>query len=160
VYRVAWSPHVGHFLASACGDGTVRIWDTRQRLTTTMFRLPTEILTVDWNKYQPGILLTGGVDKELRVWDVRMPTKPQIILPGHQYAIRRAKWSPHSPTLCASASYDMTVRLWDTQSKAMPLRMMYEAHTEFVLGLDFSLFTPRLMVTSSWDESAHLWNIM
>lgn len=84
----------------------------------------TEILSLDWNKYRPFVLATGGVDKTIRVWDCRM-VKPgetgqvggacEMQLPGHEYAVRKVNWSPHRPDIISSASYDMTCRVYVVQ---------------------------------------------
>ena len=81
----------------------------------------TEILTMDWNKYRPWVIASGGVDKQIKVWDCRMiklgGTEPQVgglcenTLLGHEYAVRKIEWSPHRPDFLASASYDMTCRV-------------------------------------------------
>lgn len=85
----------------------------------------TEVLSLDWNKYRPWIIATGGVDKTIRVWDCRMvkPSGPspdaqenvggqcENQIPGHEFAVRKVQWSPHRPELLASASYDMTCRV-------------------------------------------------
>lgn len=82
----------------------------------------TEVLTFDWNKYQPYVLATGSVDKLIKVWDCRMvksgvATGPQVggtnlrELRGHEYAVRKVQWSNYSGDILASASYDMTCRV-------------------------------------------------
>ena len=89
-----------------------------------------EILSLDWNKYRPFTLASGGVDKVVKVWDCRMVKVPppgalpvqepmqevggacEVVLSGHEYAIRKIQWSPHRPDLLASASYDMSCRMW------------------------------------------------
>ena len=82
----------------------------------------TEVLSFDWNKYQPYVLATGSVDTMIRVWDCRMvksgaATGPQVggtnlrELRGHEYAVRKVQWSNYSGDLLASASYDMTCRV-------------------------------------------------
>lgn len=63
-----------------------------------------EILSCDWNKYNEYILVTGSVDKTLRIWDLRQPDRPRQILRGHNYAIRRVKFSPHHENIVASCS--------------------------------------------------------
>lgn len=88
-----------------------------------------EILSLDWNKYRPFTLASGGVDKAVKIWDCRMvkipapgaPAVPEpvqevgggveIALSGHEYAIRKVQWSPHRPDVLASASYDMSCRM-------------------------------------------------
>jgi len=87
----------------------------------------TEVLSLDWNKYRPWTLVTGGVDKTIRVWDCRMiKIGPAAVstsaqenvggqcenqLPGHEFAVRKVRWSPHRPDVLASASYDMSCRV-------------------------------------------------
>jgi peroxin-7 len=82
----------------------------------------TEILSVDWNKYRQFVLATGGVDRDIKVWDCRMiklglnagPSVGGLCetrLPGHEYAVRKVQWNPHAADILASASYDMTCRV-------------------------------------------------
>ena len=88
-----------------------------------------EILSFDWNKYRPLTLASGGVDKNVRIWDCRMVKIPppgvppvqepvqevggicELALSGHEYAIRKVQWSPHRADVLASASYDMSCRM-------------------------------------------------
>eukprot|EP00441_Pelagodinium_beii_P011707 CAMPEP_0197682110 /NCGR_PEP_ID=MMETSP1338-20131121/95987_1 /TAXON_ID=43686 ORGANISM="Pelagodinium beii, Strain RCC1491" /NCGR_SAMPLE_ID=MMETSP1338 /ASSEMBLY_ACC=CAM_ASM_000754 /LENGTH=71 /DNA_ID=CAMNT_0043263535 /DNA_START=1 /DNA_END=213 /DNA_ORIENTATION=+ len=48
-----------------------------------------EILTVDWNKYNEFMVVTGSVDKTIRTFDLRNLTQPVQVLHGHQLAVRR-----------------------------------------------------------------------
>lgn len=80
-----------------------------------------EVLSIDWNKYRPLTLASGGVDKVVNVWDCRM-IKPgelnqvggarETQLFGHEYAVRKVQWSPHRAEVLATASYDMTCRVF------------------------------------------------
>lgn len=118
-------------------DGTIKIFDLRRPAQTTglnpplatpALTIPTsggEVLSIDWNKYRPWLIASGGVDRSVRVWDCRMvkPTEGDVLtsgavggtcendLRGHEYAVRKAQWSPHRPDLLASASYDMSCRV-------------------------------------------------
>ena len=42
-----------------------------------------QVLCCDWCKYNDCLLVTGGVDKALRVWDVRKPHQEVTVLLGH-----------------------------------------------------------------------------
>merc|ERR550514_450884 len=72
-----------------------------------------EILTVDWNKYNEFQVITGSVDKTLRVFDIRNLTAPVQVLHGHQLAVRRVKSHPHNESQLVSVSYDMSINVWD-----------------------------------------------
>jgi peroxin-7 len=63
-----------------------------------------EILTCDWNKYNEFILISGSVDKTIKIWDVRNTTREVGTLKGHSYAVRRVKCSPHGENILASCS--------------------------------------------------------
>ncbi|CAL8581940.1 peroxisomal targeting signal 2 receptor [Xanthoria parietina] len=74
---------------------------------------PSEALTHDWNKYRPQLIAAAGVDRLVRVFDIRNPSQgPVAVLPGHGYAVRKVAWSPHLGDVLLSASYDMTCRVW------------------------------------------------
>lgn len=132
-----------------------------------------EVLSTDWNKYRPMTLATSSTDRVIKTWDLRSSMQPgqpreapaSTVLVGHMYAVRDVAWSPHQASVLASASYDMTARIWNvddaqhvgpTPVLSTP-RFVYTGHTEFVVGVGWSLFEPGLIGSASWDMSTHLW---
>ena len=63
-----------------------------------------EILSCDWNKWNEFQLVTGSVDKTVKVWDIRNPSQEVRTLRGHSYAVRRVKCDPHNEHMIASSS--------------------------------------------------------
>lgn len=71
--------------------------------------------------------------------------------------------------MLATASYDMTARIWGVSSSAAgpaphaamgqgaQLLRIHDAHTEFVVGLDWSLFEQGAIATGAWDQQVHFW---
>ncbi|EJD34492.1 WD40 repeat-like protein [Auricularia subglabra TFB-10046 SS5] len=185
VYQAAWSPHMPGVLASVSADGTLKIFDLRAPFAAlpstpapsapknpnpASFAPPPvplaqaalsvaahagEVLSMDWNKYRPWVLATGGVDRAIKVWDCRNLQQAREDGPpmlGHEYAVRRVAWSPHRADVLASASYDMTARVW----QGGVLRSIHDKHTEFVAGCAWSLFEEGLLATCAWDGRVHL----
>lgn len=101
------------------------------------------------------------MDKTIKIWDLRNTSAPVSNLCGHGYAVRRAKFSPHSGNVVGSVSYDMSMRIWTIEpGKTMAIcRTIHNDHSEFVLGMDFSLFNPGFVATCAWDEKIHFLHI-
>jgi len=190
IYQALFSPHTPDTIATCSTDGTIKIFDLRQAMPTpppsnlggaaqrtspaalVVPAHPTEILSIDWNKYRPWIIASGSVDRTVKVWDCRnvksggmgsnMATEVgglcEITLPGHEYAVRKVQWSPHRADIIASASYDMTCRVWSTMPSAHQpaLRAIHDQHTEFVAGCAWSLYDEGMLASCSWDHSVHL----
>lgn len=200
VYNSLFSPHSPDTLASCSSDGLLKIWDLKQvgsssalptgvtpapaeRASLTIPAHPTEVLSLDWNKYQPNIIATASVDRSVRIHDLRMASSSSstsmaamdaagrsciATLLGHDYAIRRVAWSPHHADVLATSGYDMTARTWRIDGlaqiglsppgtgMAIPrCTDVYDSHQEFVLGLGWSLFEPGVLATASWDHEVH-----
>lgn len=165
--EASWNPREAGLLAVACGDGSVRVFDGRtgsvvQRVDGAH---QGETLCVDWNKYDSAILATGSVDQQVKIWDLRSPNlalpttqtlpAPQVNISGHYRAVKRVKFSPFHRSHLASCGYDMTVRFWTTDSLVPAVRSAYTQHTEFVLGLAYSLKRPDILASCSWDDTVH-----
>ena len=135
---------------------------------------PAEALCLDWCKYNDALLAVGSVDRCVRLIDVRRgggsspspltapsPSQSPVVaaLHGHAYAVRRVAFSPHQEAVLASASYDMTVRLWDAAAPGEPLVKVWDHHSEFAVGLDFSTLVRGRMASCGWDDAAFVWSV-
>ncbi|GAC73003.1 peroxisomal targeting signal type 2 receptor [Moesziomyces antarcticus T-34] len=198
VYACAFSPHSPDLLATACGDGHLRLFDLRQPAAQPTATVPVggEVLCLDWNKYRPMTIATGSTDRVIKTWDLRNAVSkppgamaspldvatPLAAILGHEYAVRKVAYSPHAPQLLASASYDMTARIWDADAAALSgppgvvqpppqpgqgpnaaaagaMRKIHDTHTEFVVGVAWSLFQDGLVASTAWDSETHLWGV-
>ncbi|KAK9866651.1 hypothetical protein WJX84_002150 [Apatococcus fuscideae] len=158
VYGAVWNPAHGDVFASCSGDCTLKVWDLRQPHPT--LNIPAhqhEVLSTDWCKYNDCVLATGSVDKSIKIWDIRSPQREVTSLQGHTWAVRRVLFSPHAENVLASCSYDMTVRLWDVAAPEDALLQVWEHHTEFAVGIDFSMLSEGLLASTGWDEMVVAW---
>ncbi|BGP07560.1 hypothetical protein JCM10049v2_003398 [Rhodotorula toruloides] len=100
------------------------------------------------------------------------PNTTIATLLGHEYAVRRVAWSPHSSALLATGSYDMTSRIWSVAAAGgggqvggfsaqggmgARIERVWDRHTEFVVGVAWSLYEEGLVASCSWDQEVHLW---
>ncbi|GAA5990791.1 hypothetical protein JCM10908_000016 [Rhodotorula pacifica] len=156
VYSALFSPSQPSIIASCSSDGSLKIWDTRiplppssssaaaagqPALANAQLTIPahvgSEILDLDFNKYDPNLIATASVDRSVKVHDLRaaasssssvpppgsaiphvVPNATVATLLGHEYAVRRVAWSPYRRDLLATASYDMTSRIWSVDPAA------------------------------------------
>lgn len=72
--------------------------------------------------------------------------------------MRRVQFSPHAESVLASCAYDMSVKLWDYRAPEDALLRSWDHHTEFAIGLDFSLLREGLMASAGWDEWTCVWH--
>ncbi|KAH9939287.1 WD40 repeat-like protein [Epithele typhae] len=102
---------------------------------------------------QPNALVvSGGCDKELRVWDVKSGYCIYT-LRGHTSTIRCLKVL-HGRPVAVSGSRDRTLRVWDIQRGRL-LRVL-EGHTQSVRCLDAC---GRRVVSGSYDCTCRVWDV-
>lgn len=152
VLSLDWNKYRPMTIATGSTDRGVKVWDLRRAGVPTMTSSPGEMPK------------TFGQDGTM-----------VAALLGHEYAVRKVAWSPHAASILCSASYDMTARIWDVdaaqqsalgggamgarfgQQGAGGLKMVHDAHTEFVVGAAWALFQEGLIATCAWDCETHLW---
>lgn len=129
VLAVAWEPG-GNRIASAGGDGVVRVWDADRTQTLLTYRghawlfekvnwLP-KIYAIAWSP--EGLrLASAGDGKKVYVWDA---TTGQTITvyEGHSGMLSNVfalAWSPNGKRIasaCSTAGFDKTVHVWNVKT--------------------------------------------
>ena len=135
VAGLAWNePDI---LYSASWDHSVRRWDLETGTCTQSLSKSNALYTVAASR---DLVLCGGSDWVVRVWDVR--AKPSDgraaelkFFAGHKGWVSQVAWCPEREHVFASASHDGTVRLWDTRGSS-PLHAV-QAHEGKALCLSW-----------------------
>ncbi|EER05845.1 Peroxisomal targeting signal 2 receptor, putative [Perkinsus marinus ATCC 50983] len=150
IYACSWSPRNASWLATVGGDAKVCLHDVKAgNQTAPSIVIPHahdgEILSCDWNKYADSVIVTAGVDRVVRSWDLRNPSAPLVTMAGHELAVRRVKCHPHNSRTVISGGYDMAVFVWDLEANSAQGHLVdrFDHHSEFVYGVDLSLFTSK-----------------
>ena len=116
VHDIAWGgPDV---FASASADGSVRVFDLRDKDHSTIIYENPEIgvplLRLGWNKQDPRYMATFGMDsKTVAIIDIRFPTLPVAELKRHASSVNTLAWAPHSSCHICSAGDDAQALIWD-----------------------------------------------
>jgi len=106
---VLYSPD-GRYIASACFDKSVRIWDGRTGKFIAVLRAHVQaVYQVCWSS-DSRLLVTSSKDSTIKVWDV---TTGKMLhdLPGHADEVYAVDWSPDG-ALVASGGKDRVLKIW------------------------------------------------
>jgi WD40 repeat protein/serine/threonine protein kinase len=159
VTHIRFSPG-GRTFATACKDGTVRLWDaaTRNELRLLGESSKDGIYSLD---YEPGgkRLATGGQDGTVRIWDIETGALLKALPRGAEtiYALR---YSPDGRILAAGEGFPPwemaesmrgkgVIRLWDSASGKLVRTL--RGHFQNVMGVAFSPDGKTLAsVSGSW----------
>lgn len=104
-----------------------------------------------WGQPNP-IVVSGGCDKRLRVWDV-VSGRCIYVLEGHTSTIRCIRVL-HNRPVAVTGSRDATVRVWNIQEGRL-LRVL-QGHHQSVRCLDVC---GNRVVSGSYDTTCRVWNV-
>ncbi len=146
-------------IAVASGDGNIRIFDLKTLLEKKVFvghQLSSNVV-----RFSPDgkLLLTGGRDAHLNIWQVENYELIKSI-PAHEWAIYDIAYSPDS-NLFATASRDKTLKIWDSKTFQL-LKVInkegYDGHQFSVNKLLWSTFY-NYLISAGDDRDIIIWEV-
>ncbi len=169
----------GRLILTRSGPNSVRLWDTATGQQVRTLSGHADTITSAVFSSDSRFVLTGSDDKTARLWDVETGQTTRIFSDaGVQSGITSVAFSPAGREILTD-SWDLIIRLWDISTGHL-LRSFEQRSGNFsaekaraaaaqreMLGRNLKddhstsvAFSPdgRRVVTSSWDNSAELWD--
>ncbi|KAK2630569.1 hypothetical protein QTJ16_001389 [Diplocarpon rosae] len=119
IYGICWSEINENHVATASGDGSVKIFDITDSTGSAIMNYHEhnkEVYCVAWNLVAKDNFISSSWDGTIKLWS---PTRSfsQITLPTHSCTYSSA-FSPHSPSIISSVSSDSHLRVYDIRTPA------------------------------------------
>jgi sperm-associated antigen 16 protein len=147
----------GSRLATASGDGTVKIWDLATQECVATFRDHKKSVWSCDMHWGGDFLLTGSLDHTARVFDLNAgPSKRcRTVLRGHTDSVNYACVQPGT-NHAATASGDKTVCMWD-----MRTGHAIQTFTGHRAAVEHVCFAPggEMLASTDSDGSVRLWDV-
>ncbi|KAI6887787.1 WD40 repeat-like protein [Hortaea werneckii] len=132
------------FIVSACDDGFIGLWDPRAKAAMDFLEVEGQYPVTAVALGEAGNeVFSGGIDNEIKVWDLRMH-KVAYTLQGHTDTVTSVAVSPDSQSLL-SFSHDGTARTWDIRPFA-PENRLINTFDGAQVGLEKNL------IRACWDS--------
>jgi eukaryotic-like serine/threonine-protein kinase len=151
VIDVAFSPD-GTRLASAHGDGSVRVWDVARRAQLAVFRAHEKsvfrlVYSPDGRK-----IATASEDMTARLWDAS--TLSTLAVLKHHGIVYALAFNPEGSRLATGCS-DNIVHLWDTETFDEMIEL--RGHSSYVHAVAFSP-DGTMLASGSGDFTVRIWD--
>lgn len=153
VTSVAFHP-IFSVLASACEDGSIKIWDWELgELERTLKAHTKSVVDLDFGGSKGQIYLAScSSDLTIKLWDPLSDYANIRTLTGHDHTISSVRFIP-SGTHLVSASRDKTIRIWDVTS-GYCVRTIY-GHSDWIKSVCPSIDGSYLL-SCGIDQSARI----
>eukprot|EP00397_Hematodinium_sp_SG-2012_P046562 GEMP01052654.1.p1 GENE.GEMP01052654.1~~GEMP01052654.1.p1 ORF type:complete len:335 (+),score=29.33 GEMP01052654.1:124-1128(+) len=160
VYDTTWSEDNEFVLASAQGDGTIKLFDINHPHgpICSLEEHKNEVYSVDWNLNMRHLIASASWDFSVKVWDTQKLLSVRTYR-SHQAVAYASIWSPHHPATLASVAGDGRLNICDVNVPGEGPINSVVAHQYEVLAVDWSKYNEFQLITGSVDRTLRGWDL-
>lgn len=106
------------------GKDTVHLIEQQSWIAHTLFGdTPAEVWSADFatDTSNGSVILSGGDDAKLKLWDLRSTTRPMQVLQHFEAGVTVVSTDPRRSHIVAVGSYDDTIAIYDVRKASEPL---------------------------------------
>ncbi|KAF6723161.1 Peroxisomal targeting signal 2 receptor [Oryzias melastigma] len=166
-YAVEVSPFIPNRVACAAsqyygiaGCGTLLILDETPRglVSVRSWEWGDGLFDVAWSETNEHLLVAGGGDGSLQLWDTANQDAPLRVSKEHTQEVYSVSWSPtRGENLVVSGSWDHTAKVWDP-SLSRSLTTL-RGHEGVVYCTIWSPHIPGCIASASGDGTLRIWDV-
>lgn len=120
VNRLSWHCNDGNMLSSAHQDGSVKIWDHREKqdggLVKSLHPRFDAARNIQFDPFHDHIVAGSFENGHVVLWDLRATEQPFYKLVAHVSSVQALAWSRSTEWLLASGGRDTLIKIWDLSS--------------------------------------------
>lgn len=132
--------------ATGSADFTAKLWDAITGKELHTFDHKHIVKTVDFSK-DGTQLLTGGMEKLLRVYDLAAYSKEPLLCLKNPATVRKALWQPDGQHILTGTD-DGVLRLWDVRTGKAEQEISVDDDTSRIMDMELSQDKSTLTVVS------------
>ena len=115
ISKICWHPTERHLLASASMDGSIKIFDVRQKKESCQGAFNSRsdgARDVEFDPFDPFVFASVFENGVLSIWDRRNVDAPVIKISAHTMWANAVAWNPNKRGIIATGSRDKSVKVW------------------------------------------------
>jgi WD40 repeat protein len=148
----------GDLLAVASSDGMIRVFSLPLMKEAKQFYAhDLAANVVQWNP-EGNLLLSGGRDAHLKVWDAANDYSLIHDIAAHNYAIYSIAYSPDGKFF-ATGSRDKTVKVWNAATFEVLMRINKEKHDAHLNSVNKVLWNKYGLISTGDDRAIMVWEV-
>ncbi|EPZ31919.1 hypothetical protein O9G_001929 [Rozella allomycis CSF55] len=161
-YRLSWSGHEGGVIAGGMDNGYVRFWDAKSLMSGrgTMISEKQvhqgDVKGLDVNPFQPHVVVSGGSNASILVWDLNNLDKQMT--PGSTSQkledITYLEWNKQVPHILASGSNNGFSVIWDLKNKREVIQLANPTGRRAITALAWNPNNATQLLTACDDDNS------